>query len=140
MKDLDEGDDMLLFFADLTKFSKSPFVATSEGINAYDAENKVKYYIKTSYKNTFMHPDFVPLIATVEEANAFSQKNGFGKVSTWSTDVDFSRSAAEDDQTFDVSALQKRKRDATVKEEIMEAKTPDVKISKVAKRNGVKSD
>ena len=136
--DLEAGEDMLLFFPDLTKSSKSPFIATTDGISTYDTENNVKFYIKTSYKNTIMDPDFVPLLATIEEANTFSKNNGFGKVSTWNTDVDFARSPAADDNTFDVSTLKKRKRDLT--DDIMESKTPDSKPVKVpTKRTAVKN-
>lgn len=123
----------MIYFPDLTKLSKSPIYASVEGVSAYDAANNVKYLLKTSYRNTKMHEDFIPMLATTEEADTFGAKYGLGNVDSWYTGDNMAVSGGTEDTAFDVSALKKRKRHhaTSVKEEISMV-TPPVK-SKTAK-------
>ena len=131
-EDLENGSSLLFFFPELDKSSKSQLYATSDGINAYDASNGVKYYIKTSYKNTIMNPEFMPFLATTDEANIFSRKRGFGPVDSWTSEEAFPISGAVDDLTFDVTDCKKRKR-PIIKEEI-EFSTPDASTIRGGKK------
>ena len=134
--ELEDGEYFLMYFPDLTKFSKSPIYASVEGISAFDAGNNVKYLLKTSYRNTKMHEDFIPILATVEEANAFAALHGCDNVETWHTGDNMAVTGGSEDSTFDVASVKKRKHHlvTSIKEEISMVTPPaKAKSAKVLK-------
>ena len=134
--ELEDGEYFLIYFPDLTKFSKSPIYASVEGISAFDAGNNVKYLLKTSYRNTKMHEDFIPMLATVEEANSFAATHGCDKVEHWHTGDNMAVTGGTEDSTFDVASVKKRKHHlvTSIKEEISMVTPPaKAKLGKVLK-------
>ena len=75
------GAPVILEFHSLDIDSLSPFFLTHLGVSSYDAARSVKYYFKTSVKNLKMDEKYMPVRATIQQANAYGTLHGLGSFS-----------------------------------------------------------
>jgi len=75
------GAPVILEFHSLDIDSLSPFFLTHLGVSSYDAARSIKYYFKTSVKNLKMDEKYMPVRATIQQANAYGALHGLGSFS-----------------------------------------------------------
>lgn len=77
----------------------APVFITFNGVTLYDAQRKVKFMLKSSGKNIKLKDEYLPVLATLEEANAYGLKHGLGTF--------FSQSNGQqtEDSDFDAEAF-----------------------------------
>lgn len=69
---------ILCFEENLFNNMDANIYVTFNGVTSYDAQRNVKFMLKTSSKNVKLKAKYLPVVATLEEANAYGLKHGLG--------------------------------------------------------------